>query len=92
MHVENQPEQSRFVLLRGDEELGEAVYQRSPGVIEFTHTVIDEDKRERGMGSVLVGEALNQVRESGDDRVVATCPFVARFIEEHPEHQGLLER
>lgn len=89
MTIEDRPAQSRFVLIRDGEELGEAAYARRDGEIEFTHTVIDEEKREKGMGSALVAGALDQVRSSGD-RVVPQCPFVKDFIDEHAEYQDLL--
>jgi uncharacterized protein len=88
--VHDRPDESRFVLLRGDEEVGEAVYRRRGSVVEFTHTHIDEEKQERGMGSTLVAAALDHARDAGD-RVVATCPFVATFIERHPGYADLLD-
>ncbi|MET0304538.1 MAG: GNAT family N-acetyltransferase [Microbacteriaceae bacterium] len=88
--VVDKPSQSRFVLLRGTEELGEAVYSRNGDAIEFTHTQIDEHKREQGMGSTLVRAALDQVAAT-PSVVVASCPFVAEFIEENPEYQRLLK-
>lgn len=87
--VEDRPQQSRFVLLRGDEELGEAVYARRDSVIVFTHTAIDEQQQERGLGTTLVAGALDQARRAGD-RVEPRCPFVAEFIERHPDYADLL--
>jgi uncharacterized protein len=87
--IDDRPQQSRFVLLRGDEELGEAVYVRRGGVLVFTHTAIDEQQQERGLGSVLVAGALDHARRAGD-RVEARCPFVAEFIERHPGYADLL--
>jgi predicted GNAT family acetyltransferase len=91
--VVHDPEGSRYVLKRGDEELGEAVYERGPrGEFVFTHTEIDEEKQEKGLGSRLVRAALDDVRSSTDARVVAKCPFVFRFISEHDEYQDLTSR
>jgi predicted GNAT family acetyltransferase len=39
-----------------------------------------------------VRDALDQVREHTDYRVVAVCPFVAKWISEHPDYQDLLRR
>lgn len=84
---------SRFVLLRGDEELGEAVYEtRDDGGIVFTHTEIKPEIQERGLGSQLVGGALDQLRTSTDVRVGATCPFVRNYLAEHPEYEDLTTR
>jgi uncharacterized protein len=84
---------SRFVLERDGKQIGEAGYEtREDGGIVFTHTEVDTELQERGLGSKLVGGALDQLRESTDVRIGATCPFVRRFFEEHPEYADLTAR
>ena len=84
---------SRFVLMRGDRELGFAAYEkREDGGIVFTHTQVDQELQERGLGSALVKGALDQLRSSTDVRVGATCPFVRRYLAEHPEYEDLTSR
>ncbi|WP_395638370.1 GNAT family N-acetyltransferase [Pseudolysinimonas sp.] len=84
---------SRFVLMRGDQQIGEAGYEtREDGGIVFTHTEVDQELQERGLGSTLVGSALDQLRTSTDVRIGATCPFVRRYLEEHPEYGDLTNR
>ena len=71
---------SRFVLKRGDQELGFTEYvTRDDGGIVFTHTEVDEELQERGLGSKLVRGALDQLRDSTSVRIGATCPFSRRF-------------
>ena len=86
------PERSRFVLERDGESIGKALYQRGDGVITFTHTEIDPAIQERGLGSLLAKAALDAVAAEDGTRVVAKCPFIAAYIERHPEYQPLLER
>jgi uncharacterized protein len=84
---------SRFVLKRGDDELGFSEYvTREDGGIVFTHTEVDPELQERGLGSALVRGALDQLRSSTSVRIGATCPFVRRFLAEHPEYQDLTTR
>jgi predicted GNAT family acetyltransferase len=84
---------SRFVLMRGDEELGETDYETRPdGGIVFTHTEIRPEIQERGLGSLLVRGALEQLRTLTDARVGATCPFVRRYLSERPEFSDLTSR
>jgi predicted GNAT family acetyltransferase len=91
--VVHDKEGSRFVLKRGDEEIGFTEYvTREDGGIVFTHTEVDQELQERGLGSTLVRGALDQVRTSTAVRIGATCPFVRRFISEHPEYQDLTTR
>lgn len=90
--VVKQPESSRYALLKDGEQIGVAEYDLRDDAIVFTHTVIDEEKREKGMASTLVQEALDDVRANTDLRVVATCPYVRHWLREHPEYQDLQSR
>ncbi|TXK18699.1 GNAT family N-acetyltransferase [Homoserinibacter sp. GY 40078] len=86
------PERHRFVLERDGEQIGKALYRREPGVIIFTHTEVDPEIQERGLGSLLAKSALDAVAAEEGTRVVALCPFIASYIEHHPEYQPLLSR
>jgi predicted GNAT family acetyltransferase len=58
-------------------------------VVLFPHTQIESQHEGQGLASQLIREALDDVRSKGL-RVIATCPFVRRFIQQHPEYQDLL--
>jgi predicted GNAT family acetyltransferase len=90
--VVHEPENHRYVLRCGDRQLGEAAYELRDGVIDFTHTVIDPAVEERGLGTILVSGALDDVRASSDRTVIATCPFVKHFVGTHAAYQDLLSR
>ena len=90
--VENQTDKSRYALLKDGEVVGIAEYQLREDAIVFVHTEVDPEKRERGMASQLVQTALDDVREHSDLRVVATCPYVRRWLADHPEYQDLQHR
>jgi uncharacterized protein len=91
--VVHEPENHRYVLKRGDQELGEAVYvDGERGEIVFTHTEIDRALQEKGLGSALAKGALDDVRATTDRKVVAQCPFIFRYISEHDEYQDLTSR
>ena len=84
---------SRFVLMRGDQQIGETGYvTREDGGIVFTHTEVDQELQEKGLGSQLVKSALDQLRSSTDVRIGATCPFVRSYLERHPEYSDLTSR
>ena len=68
---------------------GEAFYKLDPGRIVFLHTEVDPEYEGRGIGSLLAKDALEDARAKGL-RVVARCPFFARYIRHHPEYQDLL--
>ena len=88
--VSDNPARSRYELRDGDHLLGFTEYHEGDdGVLVFPHTIITEPKRGAGYGATLVQGALDDVRAKGR-RIVAQCPFVQRFVEEHPDYQDLL--
>ena len=85
------PEANRYELRLSDRLIGLAAYRRRDGRIAFTHTEVHESWEGRGFGSRLAAAALDDARRQGLD-VVPLCPFIARYIERHPEYEGLLPR
>jgi predicted GNAT family acetyltransferase len=87
--VVDNPDRSRYELRNDGRLLGFTEYhERDDGVLVFPHTVITEPKRGAGYGSTLVQGALDDVRAKGRT-IVAECPFVIRFLREHPEYADL---
>jgi len=74
-----------------DVEGGEALafYRLADGVMTFTHTEVPANLRGRGLGSQMMRAVLENVRAQGL-KVVPACPFVADFIDRHPEFADLL--
>ena len=86
--VQDNRSEQEFTL---DTEGGRAVaaYQREEDVIVFTHTQVPARLEGRGVGGRLVRGALDGARDQGL-RVIAQCPFVAAYIDKHPEYRDLL--
>lgn len=83
------PEESRYELRLGEHVLGFSAYRKREDRIAFTHTEVDESRRGRGLGSRLAAAALDDARRQGLD-VIPLCPFVAGYINRHPEYQDLV--
>jgi uncharacterized protein len=83
------PEENRYEIRLAGRLIGLAAYRRRDGRIAFTHTEIDEACEGRGFGSRLAAAALDDVRRQGLV-VVPLCPFIAHYIELHPEYQDLV--
>ena len=84
------PEERRYELLLDGQHAGELIYRdRGGGVLAFLHTEVDTEVRLRGLGSALVGGALDDARARGL-RVVPICPFVDAYVRRHPEYADLI--
>ena len=79
------PEESRYELRIGDEVAGVANYRDQGGHPAFFHTEVDTEFAGQGLGGKLVKGVLDAMRERGET-IYPICPFVARYIEEHPEY------
>jgi len=66
-----------------------AAYQLRGDVVAFTHTEVPAALEGQGIASRLIKGALADVRQRGR-KVLALCPFVAGYIDRHPEEQDLL--
>ena len=82
-------DRERFEILDGDERVGFVQYRRRPGLIAFIHTEIDERHEGQGLGSELIGAALERAREE-ELAVLPFCPFVNGYISRHPEYVDLV--
>ena len=67
---------------------GFAEYIRTPELVVYPHTVVEDEYEGQGIGSALARVALDDARERGL-RVLATCPFIHSWIGRHPEYADL---
>ena len=56
--------------------------------LDFDHTFVPPPSRGGGIASQLTQHALEYARQRGL-RVVPSCPFVAAYIQRHPEYRDL---
>ncbi|MGH3735063.1 MAG: GNAT family N-acetyltransferase [Micromonosporaceae bacterium] len=87
--VRNNAGQQRYEVCVDGTVAGFAAYRLRPETVVFTHTEIDPAYEGRGLGSQLARGALDDVRGAGK-RVLSLCPFIAGYIERHPEYGDLV--
>ena len=87
--VRDAPEADRYEIRDGERVLGLAAYERRGDTLVFTHTELDPDSGQSGLGSTLLLCALDDVRSRGGS-VVPRCSFVRGWIERHPEYADLV--
>ncbi|NML65497.1 N-acetyltransferase [Hymenobacter sp. RP-2-7] len=86
MSIHHNPSQHTFT--DGQAEL--AYELPAPGVIDFVHTQVPTGEQGQGVGSALAKAGLDYARQHAM-RVVATCPFVASYIQQHAEYADLVK-
>lgn len=89
--VTDVPDKRRYEVRADDQVAGYAEYILTEGLITFTHTEIDPSFEGKGMGSVLVRGALDDVR-TRELAVLPLCPFVKGWIQRHRDYADLVHQ
>ena len=82
MTVEHNVEAGRFEI-HEDGQLAFLQYERNADSVVMVHTEVPKALGGRGVGTLLAKTALEWARAEGIP-VVATCPFVRKYMREHP--------
>ena len=89
IRVTDNPSAHRFEIWSDSTLAGMAFYRLVPGKIVFRHTEVDPAFEGKGLGTRLATFALDTARERGLE-VVPLCPFIAGYIESHPDYADLV--
>jgi len=73
-----------------DDDLARIEYIKAQGKIFLTHTEVPAKFEGKGIGSALVKQVLDDIQQKGLE-LVPLCPFVAAYINRHPEYNVLIE-
>ena len=63
-------------------------YELEDGIIRMNHVRVPKEVGGRGIAGELTRHALDHAWAEGW-KVIPNCPYVARWIERHPEYQTL---
>ncbi|BBY27254.1 GNAT family N-acetyltransferase [Mycolicibacterium sediminis] len=83
-------EPGRFTIAVEGRTVGLADYHDRDGRRIFPHTEVDTAYEGRGLGTILVAEALKATKAEGL-RIVPSCSMVAHYIEKHPEYADVTD-
>jgi uncharacterized protein len=84
VEIKDNPEQSRYELWEHGELAGFAEYRLNGGHVTFTHTEVDAEHSEHGLGGRLARAALDDAIARGL-QVVPLCPFIAEVVRSEPD-------
>lgn len=85
--VRDNTQRHRFEL-ETDGHIAFSEYKREAGVLTVMHTEVPKELNGKGVGSALVRGLLDIARAQGL-KVVPKCPFVAGYIDKHPQYADL---
>jgi uncharacterized protein len=88
--VRDNAEAQCYDALIGDQVVGTIVYEHAGSRLVLRHTIVEPAFRGRGIGTVLVTKALDDVRARGM-KLTVYCEFVAEFIAAHPDYADLAD-
>jgi predicted GNAT family acetyltransferase len=88
LSVVDRPQSSRYEALLGDEVVAFADYEVRDSIVIMPHTVTMPAHRGNGFAGRVVQFALDDIRSHGR-KVIASCWYVAQYIDEHAEYSDL---
>ena len=88
--VRNNRDRSRYELLVDGEVVAFVQYNMRGGRLLLVHTEVPEEDSGRGYATALIHGALEDIRGRGL-KIVPVCPFVERYIEQHPEYDDMVD-
>ena len=89
LQVADHPEQHQYEIRADGELAGVIQYHLRDSVIAFLHTEIDPRFRGQGVAAHLIRSSLEAARDRHLG-VLPYCPYVRRWITEHPEYASLV--
>ena len=90
MDVRNNERFHRFEI-EGGGDVAFLTYRIDDGAIELIHAEVPQSLSGRGIAGSLAEAAFDFAR-SQHLQVVVICPYVARWLERHPEHGDVVRR
>lgn len=87
--LDKRPERHQFELSVDGKLAALIEYRQAPQQLDLLHTEVLPGYERRGLSSRLAKFALDDARKSGV-KVLASCSFVAQFIQRHGEYHDLL--
>ena len=86
MTVEHDEPGQRFFVRLPDGEAELHYGEFSDDILDLQHTEVPRSARGSGVGDALVRAALAWAGANGR-RIIATCPYVQRWLKTHPEER-----
>ncbi len=90
MQLSNNKREFRFEGLFENGEKATLEYRWLKGSMVLMHTLVPASLSGKGAGSALVKYVLGHAREH-HLKIIVYCPFVAKYMQSHPEYNDLID-
>jgi predicted GNAT family acetyltransferase len=92
LNMRDNADSQSYEAMINEKVVGMIVYHIPPGDrrVTFSHTIVEEEHRGRGIATRLVEYALNDLR-ARDLKLTNYCGFVAEYIADHPDYKELID-
>lgn len=90
IEVKNNTAQMRFEV-EGGGALAYIEYRYYKQDIAFMHSFVPDSMAGKGIGSAMAKAGLAFAREQ-KKKIMLYCPFVSKYVKEHPEYHDLVDR
>lgn len=84
-------ERSRYAVYLEGERIGFASCVQVHDAILLPYVEVDPERRDLGLGSMLVRRVLDDAREEGN-MVIPLCPFARRWADLHPDYAVVVRK
>ena len=88
--VRNNSEALTYDALIDGQVAGSIIYELNGSRVVISHTIVEPEHRDSGVGTELVRTALDDIRAKGMT-ITNYCGFVSAFIDAHPEYADLID-
>ena len=89
--VVHDSDNSRFEIFLDSSRVGLMDYVVKEDEIHLVHTEVNPEHQGKNLAAILVRESLQDIRDTGDKKVVPVCSYVVKYMEKHPETHDLLK-
>ena len=87
-HIKNA---NRFEVLLENGQTAYLNYNEFENSLNLSHTYVPQSFERKGIAATIVKFALDYARKN-NLYIIPSCPYVAAYIERHPEHRNLVKQ
>lgn len=92
LHVQHDSQKKKFfIILDGQEAILKYTEIPNKKVLDYRSTFVPPELRGKQVGETLVKSALDYAKQNGI-KIIPTCSFVKRVIDQHPEYKSLVAK